>query len=77
MIDQPNYEVKATEYGTNIKHKLNGHFDMASTQYHMHMETQQCVCVPTEDGMDIYSSTQWVDNVHVAVAEVLNVPQNR
>ena len=44
---------------------------MASTQYYMHMETQQCVCVPTEDGMDIYSSTQWVDNVHVAVAEVL------
>lgn len=49
---------------------------MASTQYHHYMETQQCVCVPSEDGMDIYSSSQWADTAHVAVSEFLNEPQN-
>lgn len=49
---------------------------MASTQYHHYMETQQCVCVPSEDGMDVYSSSQWTDTAHIAVAETLKVPQN-
>lgn len=40
------------------------------------METQQCICIPIEDGMDIYSSSQWADTAHVAVSEFLKLPQN-
>lgn len=76
LFDMEKYYIKATEYGTNSQHKINGHFEMASTQYHYHMETQQCVCVPSEDGIDVYSSSQWTDHAHVAVSEFLNEPQN-
>lgn len=46
-------------------------------QYHLTMELQTCVCVPVEDGMDVYSSTQWMENVHNAVSKVLNMPAHR
>ena len=50
---------------------------MGSTQYHHYMETQQCVCVPSEDGMDVYSSSQWIDTAQIAVSQCLKVPQHR
>lgn len=76
LIDVPEYYLKATEYGNDMKKTVSGHFEIPSTQYHYHMETQQCLCVPSEDGMDIYSSSQWSDTCQIAVAEVLNVPEN-
>lgn len=63
---------KSSETATkNIK----GRFEIAG-QYHYTMETQTCVCVPIEDGMDVYTSSQWMDLTHVAIAESLKVPQN-
>uniref|UniRef100_A0A182U7C1 FAD-binding PCMH-type domain-containing protein n=1 Tax=Anopheles melas TaxID=34690 RepID=A0A182U7C1_9DIPT len=55
--------------------RLEGSFDLPS-QYHLSMETQQCVCVPIDDGMDVYSSTQWVDICQIAIARALRVPEN-
>uniref|UniRef100_A0AAG5D729 FAD-binding PCMH-type domain-containing protein n=1 Tax=Anopheles atroparvus TaxID=41427 RepID=A0AAG5D729_ANOAO len=55
--------------------KIKGSFDLPS-QYHLSMETQQCVCVPVEDGLDVYSSTQWVDICQIAIARALLVPEN-
>lgn len=46
-------------------------------QYHMHMETQTCICVPIEDGIEVYSSTQMMDNVQIAVATALGIPNNQ
>lgn len=77
LFDIPKYYLTATEYGKETKHKLSGYFEMASTQAHFTMETHQCVCVPTEEGMDIYPSTQWMDTIQVGVAEMLKVPENR
>ncbi|XP_058831229.1 uncharacterized protein LOC131689891 [Topomyia yanbarensis] len=54
---------------------IKGRFEI-SGQYHFTMETQTCVCVPIEDGMDVYSSTQWMDLTHVAIAQSLKLPQN-
>jgi xanthine dehydrogenase/oxidase len=54
---------------------ISGIFQIGG-QYHYTMETQTCVCVPIEDGMDIYSSTQWVDLVQVSIAETLKVPES-
>jgi hypothetical protein len=59
-----------------VAHVIKGSFDVG-TQYHFTMETQQCVCVPTEDGMDVYPTTQWLDITQVGIAEVLNIPENR
>jgi xanthine dehydrogenase/oxidase len=55
---------------------IKGSFDIG-TQYHFTMETQQCVCVPTEDGMDVYPSSQWMDHVQVGISEALDIPENR
>jgi xanthine dehydrogenase molybdopterin-binding subunit B len=58
---------------TNV---ITGSFD-AGAQYHFTMETQTCMCVPVEDGMDVYPSTQTVNLTNVAIAKVLSIPENR
>ncbi|XP_068084723.1 uncharacterized protein [Anabrus simplex] len=56
-------------------HVLKGRFHM-DTQYHYTLETQTCLCVPLEDGMDVFSATQWMDLTNCAVAESLGIPEN-
>lgn len=62
--------------GNDVKHVVKGEFRCGG-QYHYTMETQTCVCVPVEDGMDIYPASQWMDLIQVAVAELLNIKNNR
>ncbi|KAJ8299303.1 hypothetical protein KUTeg_023363 [Tegillarca granosa] len=49
--------------------KVSGSISMG-TQYHFHMETQIAICVPTEDGMDVDASTQWIQYAQQAIAQV-------
>ncbi|XP_045499904.1 abscisic-aldehyde oxidase-like [Colias croceus] len=46
-------------------------------QYHYTMETQSCVTRPSEDGIDVLSSTQYPDMMHLAISELLNIEQSR
>jgi xanthine dehydrogenase/oxidase len=69
-------EIKATRRGNNTEHVVKGSFEM-SAQYHYHMETQCCNVVPTEDGLDIYPSSQWLDLTQTAAATTLNIPANK
>ncbi|GLV36466.1 Aldehyde oxidase 2 [Carabus blaptoides fortunei] len=63
--------------GDDIKHVLKGKFEV-NAQYHFTMETQSCICVPTDDGgFDLLSATQWMDNVQLAAAKALNIPMNK
>lgn len=55
--------------------KITGRLDVGS-QYHNHIEPQTCVCVPIEDGMNVYSATQYVDATQMAVADALKLPNN-
>ena len=57
-------------------HVISGQIVIGS-QYHFHLETHACLCVPLEDGYSVYSSTQWTSNVQTAVAGVLGIPVNR
>ncbi|XP_053383770.1 uncharacterized protein LOC123535779 [Mercenaria mercenaria] len=55
--------------------KIQGAISMG-TQYHFHMETQASLCVPREDGMDVYTTTQWLDMSQSAIAQVTKLPKN-
>ncbi|XP_062544106.1 uncharacterized protein LOC134211342 [Armigeres subalbatus] len=79
LHDQP-YDQEGEKFGkekilngaiTNIE----GRFEIPG-QFHFSMEPQLCICVPTEDGMDVYSSTQWIDICQIAVAQALKIPEN-
>lgn len=41
------------------------------------MEVQCCKVVPTEDSVDIYPSSQWMDVSQLAAATVLGIPSNQ
>lgn len=55
----------------NIKGSL-----FCGPQYHYHMETQQTIAVPVDNGMDLYPSSQWMDFINTGVAQVLGVNNN-
>ncbi|XP_043603195.1 indole-3-acetaldehyde oxidase-like isoform X2 [Bombus pyrosoma] len=67
--------VEATSKGDDVKHVVKGEFRCGG-QYHYTMETQTCVCVPVEDGMDVYPASQWIDLIQVAIAELLDIKNN-
>lgn len=68
--------VEPTDRGNNVKTIINGKFNMEG-QYHYTMEPQTCIANPTEDGMEVYASTQWLDLTNIAISQCLNVPVNR
>jgi xanthine dehydrogenase molybdopterin-binding subunit B len=66
---------KASKLGTHSTQNIKGRFEIG-TQYHFSMEPQTCVVVPIEDGLDVYSATQWMDLTQIAIAEALAIPNN-
>ncbi|XP_075216126.1 xanthine dehydrogenase-like [Lycorma delicatula] len=58
----------------DIKHKVKGQF-LINGQYHYTMETQSCFCVPSEDGLDVYPTTQSPSIVQAIISKVLNIPE--
>ena len=56
-------------------HTITGEYKIGS-QAHIQMETHITLVKPNERGLDVYSSTQWMDQVQSTIAEVLNIPNN-
>lgn len=69
-------ELKHKNIGKDVKLTLSGTFDLGS-QYHFHMETQCCLVIPTEDGLDMFPSSQWMDLSQVSAARMLGIPHNK
>ncbi|XP_041363518.1 xanthine dehydrogenase-like [Gigantopelta aegis] len=44
--------------------------------YHFYMENNVALCVPKEDGMDVYATSQWPDQVQAAVSQAIGKPFN-
>ncbi|KOB76483.1 Aldehyde oxidase AOX1 [Operophtera brumata] len=61
--------VEPTDTGHDVKTIVYGDMKIGS-QFHYYMEPQTSVARLTEDGMEVYSSTQWLDLNNVAVANV-------
>lgn len=73
---QKTFSQAAARKGNNTKHVIKGKFECGG-QYHYTMETQTCVCVPCEDGLDVYPSSQFVDLIQGTIADLLNMQNNR
>ena len=55
---------------------VEGEFEV-NTQYHFYMETQTVLARPSEKGqIDIFVSTQWLENTQRMVAQALGKPEN-
>lgn len=65
-----------TDLNTEKAKKVVGTFDIGA-QYHYTMEPQTTVCLPSEDGIEVISATQWVHMVQIAVSRSLNIPNNQ
>lgn len=38
---------------------------------------QASLCIPREDGMDVFTTTQWLDMSQSAIAQVTKLPKSR
>ncbi|CAC5385055.1 XDH [Mytilus coruscus] len=59
----------------NSPKKITGSISFGEQQ-HFQMETQISICSPTEDGMDVEASTQWIDLTQQSTAMVLGIPES-
>lgn len=75
--DMPHFSQKAKEPGVAgpSTRNIKGRLDVGS-QYHYTMEPQTCVAVPIEDGLDVFSATQYIDATQIVIAGALKLPNN-
>lgn len=66
----------ANDRGKNIDKIIKGE-NYINGQYHFTMEPQTCITRPAEDGLDIITSTQWIDGSQIAISEALNIDEKR
>jgi len=67
------FDVGNTEEGfTKSTTVVEGEFEIGN-QYHVYMETLTSVCYPTEDGIEVYCTSQDITAVQTAVASSLNL----
>lgn len=69
-------KVDATENGNDIATVVKGRHSTQG-QSHFTMETIVCVSQPTEEGLSLYVTTQFMDGVQNMVAQVLNMDVSR
>ncbi|XP_050304460.1 xanthine dehydrogenase-like [Anthonomus grandis grandis] len=62
--------------GSDIKKVIAGEV-YVPTQYHFHMENQNCLVLPAEDGLTVYPATQWMDHIQGVISQVLLMPSQK
>lgn len=75
IVKQP-FSNKAEEKGKNGTKTIKGRYECGG-QYHYYMEPQSVVVIPSENGLDVHASTQWMDVTQVAIAAALNIQENQ
>nr|XP_018909624.1 PREDICTED: indole-3-acetaldehyde oxidase-like [Bemisia tabaci] len=57
------------------KYVIKGSFE-CKEQYHFTMETQVCLAIPTDEGIDVHPSSQFISLVQRAISRALKLPEN-
>ena len=66
----------ADEAIKNAPNKINGNLSLGE-QFHFHLENHVAIASPSEDGIDITASTQYLDLVQRVVALALGISANK
>lgn len=69
-------KIDATDKGKNINKIIKGNLTVRG-QSHFTMETVACISRPTEEGLQIFATSQWMDALQEMVSKALNIEQNR
>lgn len=69
-------QIDATERGNNVTKVIQG-MNSINGQYHFVMETLTCVTMPSDEGLDVYCATQWLEGVQLMISRALKIDQNR
>jgi len=63
---------KEIKFSDQPDKEVRGIFEMG-LQYHFTMEPQTTVAIPFEDGLKVFSATQWMDHTQSVIAHMLQV----
>lgn len=69
-------KVDATDKGNDVAKVIKGNSSIYG-QYHFTMETLTTVVKPSDEGLDVYSATQWMEGTQLMISRALNMDQNR
>ncbi|CAG9796495.1 unnamed protein product [Diatraea saccharalis] len=67
--------ITPTDRGINVKKVIKGNF-YSPLIYHFTMELHTAVTLPVDEGLEVHTSTQYVDLVQAVIADMLNVPES-
>ena len=59
-----------------MKYTIKGTF-VSGSQYHFTLEPQCCLCIPLEDELDVFVTTQFITFTQRNMAVCLGIPENR
>ncbi|XP_073981118.1 uncharacterized protein isoform X2 [Rhodnius prolixus] len=68
--------IEPTQTKQDVKYTIKGQYRLKG-QDAFCMEVQTCLCIPTDEGITVYSSAQWLAGVQLGVSMALNIPANR
>ncbi|BET01356.1 2 iron, 2 sulfur cluster Hypothetical protein [Nesidiocoris tenuis] len=71
----PQAQIAPTKTPGPVEYKINGEIELGG-QYHFTMELQSCLAVPTDNGIQVFPASQWMQLTQAAIARMLNVPDN-
>ncbi|KAJ0176322.1 hypothetical protein K1T71_008496 [Dendrolimus kikuchii] len=69
------YESNAKIIGNDIHKVIKGNNTIYG-QYHYTMESIACVTIPSEDGLEVHATSQWMDGMQLMISRALNIDCN-
>lgn len=67
--------IKPKSKGEDVKKVIKGFYEIEA-QYHYYMEPMTSVVIPVDDGLEVYSATQWLDLTQIAIADCLKMKES-
>ncbi|XP_037293387.1 xanthine dehydrogenase 1 [Manduca sexta] len=70
------FSAAATSKGDNVVKVIKSGTSIF-TQYHFPMENMSCLAQPSEEGLKVHATAQWLDATQLMISRALNIQQNK